>query len=227
MGKKIPAHIKNRKRKNVDYFTLSLFVIIMGTLTFLVANPDMINFNKDNITKVIIEETSYIYNGFNFNKEAGIWYTQIERNGLPYIIMTEHGPKEVENMLVSYKGNIFNTLTRSGNTIYLSFDPTQENKSDVAVAAVDFAKGLSIVYRMDVESACLVNATECTQIQTCNTTDKAIIEIIKDDNPRAEYEGNCLRVYGKNTDLIKVVNRLMFEWYGIIQVDETGQVYRI
>lgn len=220
------AYEKNKIKENkIDYFTLILFVAIIGAIIYLVANPSI--FTGDDKPSVIVEETRYIYNGFNFAKEAGIWYTQIERDGVPYIIMTEHGPKEVENINVTYNANLFPALTHPGDTLYLSFDPTEENKSDVTIAAIDFAKGLSIVYGMNIESACTVNATGCEQVQTCNSTDKAIIELIRSDNPRAEYEGNCLRVYGKNSDIIKVTNRIMFEWYEIITVDENGQVYTI
>ena len=137
-------------------------------------------------------------------------------NELDQILISE-GQPDFAYKLGQLRGSILHGAT---------FDPTEENKSDVTVAAIDFAKGLSIVFKLDVESACTVNASNCPQVQTCNSTDKAVIEIIRDDNPRAEYEGNCLRVYGKDTDLIRVVNRIMFEWYGIISVDETGQVFR-
>lgn len=218
MSKK-PAYIKNKKKKNVDYFSIGLFIIIVGVLVYFA-------YDYSSPKQVVVEKstTDYTYNGFEFSYEAGIWYTQIEKDGVPYIIMTEYDPLTVENETIFYNANLFPGLTHKGDTVYLSFDPTENNKSDITVAGVDFAKSLSIVYGVNIVATCTQNSTGCAEVVTCNSTNRAVIELIHDDDARAEYDGNCLKVYGRNSNLIKVVNRVMFEWYGIIQVDETGQV---
>ncbi|PLW79736.1 hypothetical protein C0585_06235 [Candidatus Woesearchaeota archaeon] len=225
MKEKKPAYVKNRKKtKNVDYISIALFLIALLAFFYFVYD-----YQQDRIQQSIPEEEkiiSYSYNGHDFTKEAGIWYTQIEKNGVPYIIMTQYGPLEVENETISYNTNFFPRLTRAGEDIYITFDPREENKSDVAIAGVNFKQGLTIVYNVNVKPACTINDTGCPIVQTCNSTDKGVIEIIRDDDARGEYEGNCLKIYGKDQDLIKITNRILFEWYGIIQVDEAGQVYR-
>ncbi|MBR9675888.1 hypothetical protein GOV05_02665 [Candidatus Woesearchaeota archaeon] len=226
---KKPAHKKIMKKKKVDYISLSILVLIIITLTFLGFNPDIITEIRNNETKFFEKEEvpdQYAYNGFEFTKTDGIWYTQIEKDGVPFVIMTQYSPKEVEDTKITYQENLFPSLTHRGDEVYLSFDPREENKSDVTVAAVDFAKGLSIVFGLRVNSACTVNETGCQEVLSCDSrNDTAIIELIRDEIPRAEYQGNCLKVYGTGQDLIRVVNRLMFEWYDIIKVDEAGKIY--
>lgn len=221
--KKTHQRLKKKKDLKIDYISIILALVLIVSMSYVIfkaTNPDF----DINGSKIM----SLTYNEFDFQKDSGIWYTQIEKNNQPYIIMTEFNPLEVENISMIYNPNYFKSLTKPKSNVYISFDPREINKSDVTVASVDLVKGLSTVFNTKIRSGCFVNDTGCKEIIRCNSTDDAVIEIIRDDNPRAVYDKNCLKIYGKNKELIKVINRILFEWYDIIKINQTTHLpYRL
>ena len=53
-------------------------------------------------------------------------------------------------------------------------------------------------------------------IKTCKTTTMPIIYIDDDPIQKIIYEGNCLTIQGEKDDLLKAVQRVLFDWYKII-----------
>lgn len=156
------------------------------------------------------------YNNFLFEQIEGMWYTQWQRDGQVYNIGLRYNPKEVETVPV--RGRMNETFTRQ--PFYITFDP-DENQSNFKYLALGVAElGLNIVRGMggQIMSACTKNISEaCADhpIVTCDDDDKAVFYFRTADEPRVRLEGNCLIIEGKELELIKAVDRVLYHFYTI------------
>jgi hypothetical protein len=163
------------------------------------------------------EPSRLIYNQFEFKKADGVWKTEWQRDGQVYDITLRYNPKEVESVPVS--GGLNGTFKRQ--PFYLTFDP-DENSSDFKYLALGIAElGLNLVRGMgaQIESACTKNLSDACgdhAIVTCDDDDKAVFYLRTAPEPRVTLDGNCLVLEGKELDLLKAVDRVLYHFYRIM-----------
>ncbi len=163
------------------------------------------------------EPSRLVYNNFEFKKSEGFWHTQWQQNEQVYNVSLRFNPKEVETVTVS--GRLNDTFRRQ--PFYLTFDP-DANQSDFKYLALGFSEfGLSIVraFGGTVESACTKNMTGVCDdhaIVTCADDDKAVVYFRSAPEPRVTLDGNCLTLEGKELDLIKAIDRVLYHFYKIM-----------
>jgi len=72
-------------------------------------------------------------------------------------------------------------------------------------------------------SACDRNATNITTacndipIITCDNTNDIVVYYKESDELNVEYRDNCIIISGKEFDLVKGVDRVLFNLYGIME----------
>ncbi len=206
---------KKLKKKELiknDWFILIIPVVIIVVLIAAVFGVKYFYKPKEKIQTIN-------FNGFIFTNESGIWKTQMQMQDKLYDLMFKYNPYDVENITINYRLNKFSELTAERRYMYITFDPEDDNLAYIALAAADLTRALTRVYGIKPVAACTKNITDaCSDvpIKTCETTSMPVIYI--DDNPiqNITYKANCLTIQGEKDDLLKAVQRVLFDWYKIM-----------
>ena len=180
---------------------------------------DVDQLHQDNIDGKLDDEEGYVYNGYSFVKVDGLWWTEMDKFGTLLKVPLHFGPKELEDIDItgSLNGELFN---REEN-LYIAIDPEVANKYyTLAVSELSFnaAKGME---RMPVGSCTKENAVcENRTIVNCenNPNKLAVIELaVAPENKIEIIDGVCIKISGSEYGLAKGVNRLLYQWYGIMK----------
>jgi hypothetical protein len=159
-----------------------------------------------------------IYNNFEFNKVEGMWHTQWQKKGQVYDIGMRYNPLEVEDVSV---GGVDLNITFRKLPQYITFDP-RENTTNMKYIALGVGElGLNLVRGLGgrIEMACTVNGSDACMnhsIVTCDDADKGVYLLRTAEQPRVILAGNCLILEGKELDLIRAIDRILYTFYGII-----------
>ncbi|PIN70535.1 hypothetical protein COV93_01080 [Candidatus Woesearchaeota archaeon CG11_big_fil_rev_8_21_14_0_20_43_8] len=165
-------------------------------------------------------DINYMYNGYSFVKAMDLWHTEIadnKKNRL-YELAVRYSPKEVLDIKVAGPGLDKDVMNMS--TIYISHDPDSANMNYVALAAAEITLSVSGVIGMDVKAACMKNITgvcETIPIKTCADKDSFVLEIYDGEQTAVIFDGNCIKIQGRQEELMRAADRLLFEWLGIIR----------
>ena len=157
------------------------------------------------------------YNNFKFEQIENAWYTQWQNDaGDVKNIGLRFNPKEVETVPVS--GGLNATFQQP--LFYITFDPDADSEQFKYLALAVGELGLNIVRGFDarIQSACTKNVTDaCIEhpIVTCDDDDKAVYYLKIADEPRVTLDGNCLTIEGKDFELIRAVDRVLYHFYRI------------
>ncbi|MBT3298076.1 hypothetical protein HN385_04065 [archaeon] len=183
---------------------------------------DVDGLHQENLEGDLTDEEGYVYNGFSFVMADGLWWTEVlitgtESNTLLKVPL-HYGPADLEN--VTYEGGVdenFNT----GDDVYIAIDPNVTNKYyTLALSELSFnvVKGVT---RRPV-AACTFNHTSCVdrEILSCdnNPDNLPLIELALTNETEAsvELDGACIKISGNDYDLVRAVDRLLLEWYGVM-----------
>ena len=173
-------------------------------------------------------ENNYMYNGFSFVSIQGAWYTQIKIEDTLIDLPIHYGPRDLEDIEIS--GTINESFMK--NEIYITFNPTEDNMKYVALAASELS--LSMVKGMNVKpvAACDRNETDIEEKQeevnntcygrpiiTCESGEAAVY-LLQEEPAKVEMKGNCILVQGAEMNLTKAVDRLLLEWYNVMDYTE-------
>lgn len=222
--------MKTKKQtKGIQYIFIALgIIILMTTLVFFIKyNPinnakKEINIPDNNITDVITQNgeiISYKYNNYQFEKNQGVWYNQVQMGTQPFIIAYNYGPINVQNLSISFLPNDFQKLTKSGKKIYVTFDHDSSNAPYIATSAINIINNLRTVWGVQSQRACLTNSTNCAgaPVITCeNRKENVVIQFIDSENTNIEYKDNCLTIKSSKDDYIKATERIILNWYKIM-----------
>ncbi len=188
------------------------------------------------ITSLIeVEETSYIYNGFSFDRYPGdeAWYTSVRIGDMIYPLPFHYGPKELED--IPY--DIDEERLLSSEFIFLSIPPMDDESGAEArrmgQAAIEVGKIIGTrnnIFNIPAR-ATLTNYPEGEEppeteegdtipVVNCeNVPDNssAIMFIFGDFTGVYEETENCIVVQGTNgRDVIRAADRLAYGLLGIM-----------
>ncbi len=158
------------------------------------------------------------YNGFEFLHINGLWRTTWERDGQPYELDFRFNPSQVEHIKVEGSTDI----RFQQQTLYLTFDPSDELNNDnayVALAAVELSSKLVQPFERDVFASCTRNETkDCADrpIITCENTNSSVVYLKQSEEAKIILDGNCVTFYGRGDELVKAADRALFEWLNIM-----------
>lgn len=202
--KKEDEEIKKEDRSTKNFLIAAGFLILLTIIFF--------------VTRQVAHEPKYetmTYNGFKFVKIGPLWYFQWQEDSQLYNVPLRYNPKEVVDVPVT---GVYDERFQQSD-IYLTFDPAESGLSYIALSASELSISLSTVMGINIIAACTSNTTEACwdrPIITCDNTDKAIIYLREAPEAKIVLAGNCVVVQGKDIELLRAVDKLLYLWYKII-----------
>ncbi|MBW2969929.1 hypothetical protein KY319_02275 [Candidatus Woesearchaeota archaeon] len=156
------------------------------------------------------------YNYFKFEETGGLWKTNIQLDDQLFEAMFRYNPKQVENVTIT--GN-FTGFRKT--PIYITFDPDVESDKFkyLALAASELSLNVIRALNFTVEAACTKNETEACQnrsIITC-ADNKSVIYLVAEGPTQITLNQSCITLNGEQLELLKSVDRLLFQWYKIMK----------
>jgi len=157
------------------------------------------------------------YNKFEFVKYQGLWYTEWQRGENIYQIPLRFNPKEVEDVIIVGQLDKDFALEKE---VYITFDPEQENLTNIALGAAELSQNMARALAIKPIAACTVNETDACfdrPIKTCPEKNESIIYLHHAAEPRIILKDTCVILEGPNLQLLKAIDRLLYQWYGIME----------
>jgi len=218
-----PAGLKSDKILIVGIVLILIaFAAVFGWRYFAAEEPQTIDdLHKLNFKEKLKEEQGYLYKGaYSFVKFDGSWYTQLvsPKGTRLYNIQFRYSPKEVEGVKVN--GILDSGLFDNAPDYYVTFNPTGNEFSSVALAVGDFNQQMTNIFFKQPIAACDRNETKACidrPVVTCENTDKLVLYVKESNSSRVIYNNNCITVEGNGFDLVKGVDRVLYEFYGIME----------
>lgn len=166
-------------------------------------------------------EQGYIYkDAYSFVNFDNLWYMQLKspQGTRLYNMALRYGPKDLENIKI--KGRLNSELLDNATDYYVTFNPTGTNFSHVALAAGDFNQHMvNVFFKMPI-AACDKNETLACRnrpIATCENKEKIVLYIKEANETNVYYDDNCIVVEGSGFELVKGVDRVLLNLYGIME----------
>jgi len=207
-----------------------LVFIALGILIIIVAIFSVRFFVKDRTPKTIDdlhklnlegklgEEEGYVYSGYSFIKYDGMWHTKMmsPMRTTEYNIHFRYGPKEVTD--IPLNGALNGTLFNNAKNYYVTFNPIGENLQYVALAVNDFNQQMINIFFKTPIPACdrnETNACASVPIINCSNTDNLVFYVKRADETTVTLDNNCIIIEGKDFELVRAVDKLLFAFYEI------------
>lgn len=158
---------------------------------------------------------SLIYNGFTFVKVDQFWYFQWKQEGQLYNVPLRFSPPEAQE--VPIEGAL--DAGFNNRTLFITFDPTGSDLAHVALAAAEMS--LSFARTLDIYpiAACNQNVTTACHtrpIVTCDDNNKTVIFLNESEETKVGLQGNCIVINGQGMELLRGVDRMLYQWYRIM-----------
>lgn len=201
---------------------LLVFAILFG-LGFFLKKPLNISSIDDlhdlNFKGELETEQGYIRDGFSFVKYRGTWHTRFLRmaNNQTYHVELRYGPRDIGD--IPLRGD-YELIPRQFNSTFVTFDPTGDNLSHVALAAADVSGNLAGVLQVYPFAACTKNETRgCRDrpVVRCGAPGVPVIYLKETPIASIEQQGSCLIIAGQELDLVKAVDRWLLAMYGMMK----------
>ena len=199
-----------------------LFASIFAAKFFNQERPQTIDeMHELNFKGKLKKDQGYLYDDvYSFVKFDGLWYAQLvsPQGTRLYNIQFRYGPREVEKIKI--EGSLNTNLINNATEYYVTFNPTGQNFSSIALAVGDFNTHMTNIFFKKPIAACDKNETlACANrpIITCDNTDDLVLYLKESDKLEVYFDDNCIVIEGNGFDLVKGVDRVLYDIYDIIQ----------
>lgn len=190
--------------KQTKVFIATAAIVLIGLLVFFF-------FGIQRAPKVNQVE----YNYFTFTEREGLWETEIQMKDQPYLAVFRFNPSQVEDVNVS---GSFGGFKRG--PVYITFDPnaTENQFKYLALGATELSLHMIRGLNLTVESACTENVTQACEgrpIVKCGE-DKNVLYMVPNGSASVVLGERCITVSGSGFDLLKSIDRVLYQWYKIM-----------
>ena len=156
------------------------------------------------------------YNYFKFEEIGGLWQTRVQLDNQVYEGAFRFNPTQVEDVYIT------GTFSGLKSPIYITFDPDAEESEFKYLALASSELSLHIVRGLNftVVGACTKNETEACldrPIVTCDDVNESVIYLAAESPTQITLDNHCVKLSGLEMDLLKSVDRLLFQWYKIMK----------
>lgn len=157
------------------------------------------------------------YNYFTFKQVGGMWETTIELDGQSFNAPFRFNPEQVEN--VSIEGNFTGFVSQP---VYVTFDPESEDEEFryLALASSELSLHMVRALNVSVEAACTKNVTIACQnrsVVRCGDRGRSVVYLVAEGEPELRLRGSCVELRGEGLDILKSVDRMLYQWYRIMR----------
>ena len=199
-----------------------LFASIFAAKFFNQERPQTIDeMHELNFKGKLKKDQGYLYDDvYSFVKFDGLWYAQLvsPQGTRLYNIQFRYGPRDVENIKI--EGSLDSNLINNATEYYVTFNPAGQNFSSVALAVGDFNTHMTNIFFKKPIAACDKNETfACANrpVITCDNTDKLVLYVKEANDSGVYFNDNCIVIEGNGFDLVKGVDRVLYDFYEIIK----------
>jgi hypothetical protein len=209
---KSKEEIAKELREKAKARKIAVFVVVGFIVIFFI-----VLFSVKYVYKEKSPYETLTYNNFEFTKIADTWYAQWKHENRLIALALRYSPPEVENVTVL--GELGEGFTKS--KVYITFDPYSEQDAFkyLAVASAELSQSIVKAFNKEIIPACTRYENETCEnlsIVTCDDTDKAVIHIKAEEPTQIILEDNCITLQGKEFELLRAVDKLLYLWYKII-----------
>ena len=194
-----------------------IFGIVFSINIFKNKNP----LTMDELHKRNLEgkesENNYMYNGFSFVKFDGLWFTQIEKDGYIIDVTLRFGPKDVEDVPILIDLSLIDA--EKYPEIYMTINPFTNDPTYQTLAAAELSLNLVNAMGINPIAACTKqdnNACLNRDIINCSYDFAPIIYLQENDEYGVYQNNTCYVVQGQGFNLLKSVDRFIYNMYGIM-----------
>ena len=199
-----------------------LFAIVFSFRAFNKPQPQTIEeMHILNLKGKLNPDQGYIYNKvYSFIKFDNLWYMQLQspKKTRLYNMALRYGPKDLEGIKI--KGRLNISLFDNATDYYVTFDPTGNDFSHVALAVGDFNQHMVNAFFKTPIAACDRNETlpcAARPVITCGNTDKIVLYVKEANETNVYYDDNCIVIEGNEFELVKDVDKVLLNLYGIME----------
>src|SRR3989338_706858 len=201
---------------------VGIFVLTLGGFKlynqFTAADVVVIDdLHKQNLEGDLDSDQGYMYNGFSVVNADGLWWTEVEVENRLIKIPLHFGPKEVESIAIT--GDLDSLQFNQGEKIYIAIDPEINYNKYYTLALSELNNNVLQGFKRNIEAACSKENPVCenrTIINCASTQEKPVIELVVDENAGVELQDTCIKISGAEYDLVKSVDRLLYQWYRVM-----------
>lgn len=207
------------------FIIILLFAVIFGLRYINQEQPKTIDeLHQLNLKGKLKDEQGYLYkDAYSFVKYDNVWYMQLmsQSGKTQYNFNFRYSPRELEYFEI--KGWLDIEKFNNASQYYATFNPLGNELTHIRLASLDYAMMMINVFRKTPVSACDRNATNATSaclgipIITCENTDDIVVYFKESDELSVEYRDNCIIISGSGLDLVKGVDRVLYNLYGIME----------
>ena len=202
-----------------------LFVSIIAFSYFKKSEPKSLeDLHALNLKGKLKPAQGYVYKGiYSFVTLDNIWYTALKspKDTKIYSLALRYSPRDLKDIII--EGNLNAELFNNQSEFYVTFNPTGKQFSYIGLAVADFSTHMSKVFEKKPIAACDRNLTEsCKKIPiiTCEDADKLVLYIKESRKFKVYYNNNCIVVEGNELELVKGVDRILYNLYNIMEKEE-------
>ena len=219
------------KKSSEKILIVSISIIVLlfiSVIAFSIINKPQPKTLEDlhvlNLKGKLKPEQGYVYKGvYSFVTLDNLWYTQLTspKGAKIYSLALRYSPKDLKGIAI--EGTLDTEFFNNQSNFYNTFNPTGKELSYVSLAVADFSTHMAKVFEKDPIAACDRNETEACKtrpIVTCEDAGKLVLYIKESERFRAYYNNNCIVVEGNGFDLVKGVDRVLYNLYGIMEQEE-------
>ena len=202
-----------------------LFISVIAFSIFYKQQPKTLeDLHVLNLKEKLKPEQGYVYKGvYSFVTLDNLWYTQLTspKGAKIYSLALRYSPKDLKDIVI--EGNLNTEFFNNKSEFFVTFNPTGKEFSYVGLAVADFNTHMSKVFEKNPVAACDRNETDACRtrpIVTCEDNDKLVLYIKESERFKAYYNNNCIVVEGSGFDLVKGVDRVLYNLYNIMEQEE-------
>ncbi|NQV09089.1 hypothetical protein HQ529_04520 [Candidatus Woesearchaeota archaeon] len=217
---------KDEKENKLLFIAIGIIVLIFASFFVwkIFYNPEPTTL--DDVYQETLEgdetEDNFMYNGYSFVKAQGLWYTKIQAGNSLYTIPFHYNPKEVEDIPMDdfVRDYLVDAYYDHNKTVYITFDPEDPSLGFVALANGEFSVNVAKTLGLNLIASCTNDSIEvCKEVPTitCDNTEEPVVFFDPNGETRVSATGNCLTIQGEGKELTRAVDRLLFNWYDILE----------
>jgi len=156
------------------------------------------------------------YDYFTFEEIGGMWQTNIQLDSQMYEAIFRFNPEQVKDVYITGDFAGF-----SNKPIYITFDPDSDDEQFkyLALASSELSLNLIRALNFSVIAACTKNMSDaCVDrpVVTC-ADDKNVIYLVAKAPTQITLNNRCVTLSGDGFELLKSVDRVLFQWYKIMK----------
>ena len=228
INKAAPEEPKKSSEKALIISVAVIILLLVSIFAFSILNKPQPKTLEDlhvlNLKGKLKPEQGYVYKGvYSFVTLDNLWYTQLTspKGAKIYSLALRYSPKDLKGIAI--EGTLDTEFFNNQSNFYNTFNPTGKELSYVSLAVADFSTHMAKVFEKDPIAACDRNETEACKtrpIVTCEDAGKLVLYIKESERFRAYYNNNCIVVEGNGFDLVKGVDRVLYNLYNIMEQEE-------